>query len=431
MTGKWSVPAALVPDGHKAVVLELRADGTQSVVPPSTHPSGEFYAWVRERRPHTLEYQALLRMLNLVAAGAVLVPYWREGARHHIALALAGAALSSGYTVEEVAGLIIAIAEAAGDPEARDRALAVRSSASALAVGKPATGVPKLAELIGEPAVAVLKRWLGLGSAVPLPNAAPLPASSPRWSGVEAELVVANVATIEELPMKWLWPNRIARGKLHVLAGEPGLSKSVLTCAIAAIVTTGGEWPLDGTHCAAGDVLMLNAEDDPADTIRPRLRAASADLARVELIDGVRTGDGKKRGMTLADVELLERYLEKHPGRFALLTCDPIGALMADRDAHRDSDVRALLAPLASLAMRHDLAILLVAHLNKATNMAALHRIVGSIGFTAAARMVYFLARDHEDANRLLLVPGKANLARWAWPAFPTSLSVLISAAGS
>ena len=73
--------------------------------------------------------------------------------------------------------------------------------------------------------------------------------------------------------------------------------------------------------------------------------------------------------------------------------------------------MRSLLAPLALLAMRHDLAILLVAHLNKATNMAALHRIVGSIGFSAAARMVYFLARDQEQPNRLLLVPGKANLA--------------------
>ena len=320
VTGKWSVPGELVPDGHKSVVLELRADGTQSVVPPSTHPSGELYAWDHERRPHALEYQALVRKLNLVAAGALLVRHWHEGARHHIALALAGAALSSGYTVKEVAQLITAIAEAAGDPEAGDRALAVRSSAAAIATGRPATGVPKLAELIGEPVVAVLKRWLGLASAVSLPNAAPSPGSSSPWTGTEAVLAVSNVATIEELPMKWLWPNRIARGKLHVLAGEPGLSKSVLTCAIAAIVTTGGEWPLDGTHCDGGDVLMLNAEDDPADTIRPRLRAAGADLAHVELIEGVRTGEGKLRGMTLADVDLLERYLKQYPKRFSLLS---------------------------------------------------------------------------------------------------------------
>jgi hypothetical protein len=406
ITAQWLVPKELVPDGRKAVVLELRAGGTQSVVPPSTHPSGELYAWVRECKPRTLDYAVLVRRLNLVAAGAVLVRHWCEGVRHHIALALAGAALSSGYAANEVEALIIAIAEAAGDPEARDRARAVPSSAAALATGRPATGVPKLAELLGEPVVAVLKRWLGLANAVP----AQPQSSTPSWS-TDAVLSVRSVADIEEKPMHWLWPNRIARGKLHMVAGEPGLSKSVLTCALAGIVSSGGVWPLDGTRCESGDVLMLNVEDDPADTIRPRLRAAGADLARVALIEAVHAADGKQRGMTLADVDLLERYLQQQPGRFVLLTCDPIGALMADRDTHRDSDVRSLLAPLAALAMRHELAVLLVAHLNKSAGVQALHRIVGSIGFAAAVRMVYFLARDHDNDARLLLVPGKANLA--------------------
>lgn len=411
VTSKWSVQPELVPAGHKSMVLELRADGTQSVVPPSTHPSGEQYLWARERRPQEIDYQTLLRKLNLVAAGSLLVGHWRDGVRHDLALALSGAALSSGYTVDEVSTLVTAIAEAAGDPEVRDRGLAARSSADALAAGKPATGLPKLAALVGESTVAALKRWLGLGSFVPQTTTTATLASHVPWSGAEAALTVRSVDTIQEVPMKWLWPNRIARGKLHVLAGEPGLSKSVLTCTIAAIVTTGGDWPLDGTRSERGDVLMLNVEDDPADTIRPRLRAAGADLSRVVLIDGVRIGEGKVRGMTLADVELLEAYLVQKPGRFSLLICDPVGALMANRDTHRDSDVRSLLAPLATLAMRHDLAIVLVAHLNKATGMAALHRIVGSIGFTAAARMVYFLARDPDEPNRLLLVPGKANIA--------------------
>jgi hypothetical protein len=106
-----------------------------------------------------------------------------------------------------------------------------------------------------------------------------------------------------------------------------------------------------------------------------------------------------------------------------LLTCDPIGALMADRDSHRTATYAAARAT-ATLPCDTIWAILLVAHLNKATNMAALHRIVGSIGFSAAARMVYFLARDREDANRLLLVPGKANLAPMGMAACRTSSKV-------
>jgi hypothetical protein len=131
----------------------------------------------------------------------------------------------------------------------------VRSTAAALAAGKPASGVPKLAEIVGEPAVAVLKKWLGLANAVPLMTSS----TSTSWAPADDEGAVMNVRTvtaIEARPMHWLGPNRIARGKLNLLAGEPGVSKSVLTCAIAAIVSTGGEWPMDGTYCELGEALL-------------------------------------------------------------------------------------------------------------------------------------------------------------------------------
>jgi len=37
-------------------------------------------------------------------------------------------------------------------------------------------------------------------------------------------------------------------------------------------------------------VLMYSGEDDPADTLAPRLLAAGADLSRVHFISGTRTG---------------------------------------------------------------------------------------------------------------------------------------------
>jgi RecA-family ATPase len=63
-----------------------------------------------------------------------------------------------------------------------------------------------------------------------------------------------------------------------MLAGHPGLGKSQLTASIAAIVTTGGVWPVDKTRCERGNVVFFSAEDDAEDTIRPRLEAAGADL---------------------------------------------------------------------------------------------------------------------------------------------------------
>ncbi len=409
VTGKWSVSVELVPEGRKSVVLELRADGTQSVVPPSTHPSGELYEWARERMPQSIEYATLVRRLNFAAAGAVLVRYWREGIRHQLALALAGAALSAGYTVNEIGTLITAIAEAAGDPEARDRARAVQSSAAALTEGRPATGVPKLAELVGEPIVAVLKKWLGLANAVPLMASS---SSATAWAPVDVaeEFKLRCAADVERQPVAWLWPQRIPRGKLGLIGGRPDGGKSTLAAELAAHVTRGTVWPIDGTDCPKGDVLVLNVEDDPSDTIRPRLEAAGADLSRVQIIDAVmRAADKKERQVTLADVGILDALLTQHPGRFVLLTVDPFGAFLAGRDSHRDAEVRELLAPFSVLAGKHNIAVVFVAHLSKAVGIDALYRVLGSVGITGAVRSVYFVIADPDDDMRRLFVPVKGN----------------------
>ena len=67
---------------------------------------------------------------------------------------------------------------------------------------------------------------------------------------------------------------------------DPGLGKSTLAAALSAHVTNSRDWP-DGSDCPQGDVSMVNAEDDPADTIRSRLGAAGADVQRVHILDDV------------------------------------------------------------------------------------------------------------------------------------------------
>ena len=87
--------------------------------------------------------------------------------------------------------------------------------------------------------------------------------------------------------VEWLWPGWLARGKFHLLAGQPGDGKSTITLALAAAVTTGGTWP-DGTAVGEpGDVLIWSSEDDFEDTILPRFLAAGGDGSRLHLIDRV------------------------------------------------------------------------------------------------------------------------------------------------
>ena len=67
----------------------------------------------------------------------------------------------------------------------------------------------------------------------------------------------------------WIWPRRVAGGKLTLITGDPGTGKSTITLDIAARITTGASWP-DGGPAPAGDVILLSAEDGVADTVRPR-----------------------------------------------------------------------------------------------------------------------------------------------------------------
>jgi hypothetical protein len=105
-------------------------------------------------------------------------------------------------------------------------------------------------------------------------------AGAPRGINVEARCL----ADVDPVPISWLWPERLALGKLSLIAGAPGLGKSQLTCALTAAVTTGGRWP-DATRSPLGSAIFITCEDDAGDTIGPRLDAAGADVSRVHLLD--------------------------------------------------------------------------------------------------------------------------------------------------
>jgi putative DNA primase/helicase len=57
--------------------------------------------------------------------------------------------------------------------------------------------------------------------------------------GLPCKLISRRAADITPEPIEWLWPNRIAIGKLTLLAGEAGLGKSQVGISMAAAVTRG------------------------------------------------------------------------------------------------------------------------------------------------------------------------------------------------
>jgi putative DNA primase/helicase len=228
--------------------------------------------------------------------------------------------------------------------------------------------------------------------------------------------IVTKASDITPRPLDPVWDGFLFAGKPTLLAGDPGLGKSMLTCDIAARVTTGEPWPCSSEQREPADVIMLSAEDDPEDTVVPRLIAAGADRTRVSFVSGIAepSEDGTRKVWLSLDrhIPQLAQVLRERFGRVRLIIIDPLSAFLGrDTDSHNEGDVRSVLAGIAELAAEHRCAVLAVRHLRKSESVSAQSKIIGSIAFTAAARAVYIVARDPEDEHQRLLLCAKNNLA--------------------
>ena len=222
----------------------------------------------------------------------------------------------------------------------------------------------------------------------------------------------ARASTFEMAAIQWLWPNRFALGKLGILAGLPDEGKGQVLCDMAARVTRGLDWPCGEGTAPQGNVVLLTAEDDPKDTVVPRLLAAGADWERVEIVQMVHEA-GKNRMFSLVnDLDLLRQTVLR-VGNVKMLQIDPITAYLGVKqmDSFHTTDVRAVLGPVTDLASELMVSIVGIMHFNKKTDVTnALLRISDSLAFGASARHVYAVVDDVEN-ERKLLVKGKNNLA--------------------
>jgi hypothetical protein len=246
-------------------------------------------------------------------------------------------------------------------------------------------------------------------------------------------------------PVEWLWPNKFPIGKVTLLIGDPGNGKSLVAADIAARVSRGVPFPDQKAACpervewatagraidnirqgdkengrqgesnsnqalslspclpiSPSSVLILSAEDELADTIRPRLDAAGANCDRI---------------FFLPDIKDLRH--EFHKLRSALdcvtdcrlLIIDPINAYVGPSDSHFQTVTQRIMEPLARLAAEKRIAVVAVAHFRKSEG-AAIYRAAGSLGFVSTARAVWTICRDDSQPGRHLLLPLKCNLAK-------------------
>ena len=224
--------------------------------------------------------------------------------------------------------------------------------------------------------------------------------------------VYRKMSEIEPQPINWLWEDYIAKGTFTLITGEPDLGKSQITLSMAAIVTTGGIWPVGGKQSEMGNVILISAEDSPEHTIRTRLEANGANLSKVHLLDGIRKSDSNsdcKLFNLKSNLNELETMINEIKG-VTMIVVDPLSAYLSGVDSYKNTDVRSMLAPLSKLAERHDIAIVGVEHPPKSSNGRAINQVGGSIAFVAASRSAYLVSKDPEDEERRLFLRIKNNL---------------------
>jgi RecA-family ATPase len=225
-------------------------------------------------------------------------------------------------------------------------------------------------------------------------------------------VIVVSGDQLEMTPVRWLWPGWLAGGKLHLLAGEPGQGKTTIAAALAAIVSAGGTFP-DGTPCETGNVMFWSGEDDPADTLKPRLVAAGADVRNVHFVTGMVVRGRDTVFSPARDMEALVAEANQI-GNVRLLVLDPVVSAVKG-DSHKNTEVRKDMEPLVEWAAQTGAAIIGITHFSKGgKNQNPAQRVSGSVAFTAVARVVLVAGKVDGDgtADKRVLARAKSNFGQ-------------------
>lgn len=255
------------------------------------------------------------------------------------------------------------------------------------------------AEVVPPPGDEDAPPWALDPAPVPTPQDAQASAAADPW---------LCWASVVPRSVRWLWTGYVPRGKVTVLAGLPGTSKTTLCLMVAAGVTRGRRLPGDNLDDPVeGSVGIISTEDDVDDTLVPRAEAAGADLSRIA---------SWKEAFQLPSLpgsqDALIRWIRARNIR--MLVVDPLSALKGEHiDAHKDADVRSVMAALKAAASITDCAVVGIAHLNKVAGQSAVARVGGSGAWVAAARSALLCSADPDgDQDDLMLSVIKSNLSR-------------------
>lgn len=228
-------------------------------------------------------------------------------------------------------------------------------------------------------------------------------------------LVLQTLSEVKEKRIEWLWADRIPKGKLTIFSGNPDCGKTTVACDLIARFTTGREFPDGAAAVPARDVLLLSAEDDAADTLKPRLVAAGAEASRVHIAKAVSVPSGASREVREfaldTDLHILAEALAEN-STIGLVVIDPLSSYLGSRDMNKEQEVRRVLVPLRDLAESTGVTVIGIGHFSKRSDVSALHRVGGAVALTGVARAVWLFTKSPDVDGEFQMLLGKGNLTK-------------------
>lgn len=218
------------------------------------------------------------------------------------------------------------------------------------------------------------------------------------------ELKLIHMEDVVSKEVEWLWYPYIPYGKITIIEGDPGEGKTTLVLKLAAALSRGLPLPCDDDkEYEPIHIIYQTAEDGIEDTIKPRLEKAGADCSMIRVIDET------DKELSMTDDRLEQAIIET---KARVIILDPIQAYIgATVDMHRANEIRPVLKHLGIIAEKHNCAIILIGHMNKASGSKSTYRGLGSIDIQATARSVLLVARLRDKPNIRIMAHDKSSLA--------------------
>jgi len=392
---------------NRQCLIELRCRksddtaGLQTVVPPSTHPSGERIEFEPgfDGAPANIDADVLERAVARVAAASLLARHWpAEGARNEAFIALAGALARAGWSEDDAVafhrGLYRALWKHGAD--LHQAAAEVRSTFAKHASGAQTTGLRRLSELLDKRVVDAVTLWLGIARE-PEPRRTAAPAAKPkvvpRAFDMEGILTDATIQSPEMMIEDFL-----PRQGLMLFGGRPKEGKSWFACQLALSVATGQSFigRLGVLH--PGRVHLWALEDG-----LPLTKDKVSKILNGRRPDGLR--DLKvfpELGLPIlgGGDEVIREALRQHPAELVIL--DSLFKLTGARNQKADISQTDydIIDRCRRIALEHNCAVVVIMHTKKgASGNDPIENLLGTTGNTAAADVLCELKRKGRQGS--------------------------------